>query len=57
MKRIAMILTVAALAACGADGAPFKPSANVGLSLGSNGVTTGASVGASNGTVSIGVGL
>jgi len=57
MKRIAMILTVAALAACGADGPPFKPSANVDLSLGSNGVTTGASVGASNGTVSIGVGL
>jgi len=57
MKRIALILTVAALAACGADGAPFTPSANVGLSLGSNGVTTGASVGASNGTVSIGVGL
>jgi len=57
MKLITMILTLAALAACGADGAPFKPSANVGLSLGSNGVTTGASVGASNGTVSIGVGL
>lgn len=57
MKRIAMILTVAALAACGADGAPFTPTANVGLSLGSNGVTTGARVGASNGTVSIGVGL
>jgi len=57
MKRVALILTLAALAACGADGAPFTPSANVGLSLGSNGVTTGASVGASNGTVSIGVGL
>ena len=57
MKRIAMILTVAALAACGADGAPMKPTANMGLSLGSNGINTNASVGASNGTVSIGVGL
>ena len=57
MKRIVLILTVVALAGCGADGAPFTPTANVGLSLGSNGVTTSTSVGASNGTVSVGVGL
>ena len=57
MKRIALILTFAALAACGADGEPFTPAANVGLSVGSNGVSTGASVGASNGTVSFGVNL
>ena len=57
MKRIAMILTVAALAGCGADGAPFTPNANVGLSVGSNGVSTNTSVGASNGTVSVGVGF
>jgi predicted small lipoprotein YifL len=57
MKRIALILTVAALAACGADGPPMKPSAAVGLSVGSDGVSTGASVGASNGTFSVGVGF
>ena len=57
MNRIAILLTVAALAACGADGAPFTPSANVGLSVGSNGVSTSTSVGASNGTVSVGVGF
>lgn len=57
MKRIVLLLTVAALAACGADGAPFTPNANLGLSIGSNGVSTGASVGASNGTVSVGVGI
>ncbi|WP_342068958.1 hypothetical protein [Yoonia algicola] len=57
MKRIALILTVAAVAACGADGPPMTPSANVGLNVGSNGVSTGASLGASNGTFSIGVGL
>ncbi len=57
MKRIALILTVATLAACGAESPPFTPSANVGLSVGSNGVSTGASIGASNGTVSVGVGL
>lgn len=57
MKRIVLLLTVAALAACGADGAPLTPNANLGLSIGSNGVSTGASVGASNGTVSVGVGI
>ena len=55
MKRIVLILTTAALAGCGADGAPLKPTANLGLSIGSGGVRTGASVGASNGTVSVGV--
>ena len=57
MKRIALMLAVAALAACGADGAPFTPNASVGLSVGTNGVSTGARVGASNGTVSVGVGI
>ena len=57
MKRIALILTIAALAGCGANGAPFTPNASVGVGVGSNGVTTGASVGASNGTVSVGVGI
>ncbi len=57
MKKNALILTVAALVGCGADGAPFTPNANVGLSVGSNGVSTNTSVGASNGTVSVGVGF
>ena len=57
MKRIALILTVAALAACGADGAPFTPNASVGVGVGTNGVTTGGSLVASNGTVSVGVGF
>lgn len=57
MKRIVLILTIAAVAGCGADGAPFTPNASLGLSVGSGGVSTGASVGASNGTVSVGVGI
>lgn len=56
MKRIALVLTIAVLAGCGADGAPFKPTAGIGIGIGTNGLTTGARVGASNGTVSIGVG-
>ncbi|WP_375254177.1 hypothetical protein [Yoonia sp.] len=57
MKRLSLILALAALSACGADGAPFAPTASVGIGVGSGGLTTGANVGASNGTVSIGVGI
>ena len=57
MKRIVFVIALMGLAACGADGAPFVPTANLGLNIGPNGVTPGASVGASNGTVSVGVGL
>ena len=57
MKRILFVVTLAALMGCGANGAPFTPTANVGLSVGSGGVSTSTSVGASNGTVSVGVNL
>lgn len=57
MKRIALMLTVVALAACGADGAPFTPNASVGVGAGTDGVMTAGSFGASNGTVSVGVGF
>ncbi|ARU02138.1 hypothetical protein [Yoonia vestfoldensis] len=57
MTRLALIAAFAALAACGADGPPITPSANLGLSLGSGGIGTYGSVGASSGRVSVGVGL
>ncbi len=57
MTRLALIAAIAALAACGADAPPMTPTANVGLSLGSGGIGTYGSVGASNGRVSVGVGL
>ena len=57
MKRIFLVVGLMSLAACGADGAPFVPTANLGLNIGPNGVSPGARVGASNGTVSVGVGL
>ena len=57
MKRLVLVLIVAALAACGADGPPMRPTANMGLSVGTNGVSTGASIGASNGIFSMGVGI
>lgn len=57
MKKIVMILGAIALVGCGAAGDPLRPTANLGLSIGSNGVTPTASVGATNGPVSINVGL
>lgn len=54
MKRIALILTVAGLTACGADGEPLRPYANVGLNVGTGGVSTSTNLGASNGSVSLG---
>ncbi|MBR2657785.1 hypothetical protein [Yoonia sp.] len=57
MKRLALIALVATLAACGADAPPMTPNASVGLGVGSGGVSTFGSVGASNGRVSVGVGL
>ncbi|WP_296422584.1 hypothetical protein [Yoonia sp.] len=57
MKRIALIIVVAAVAGCGADGAPWRPSANVGISIGTGGVSPSANLGASNGPVSVAVGL
>ncbi len=57
MKKIVLIMTLGALAACGADAPPMQPNANVGLSVGSGGVNTTAGIGASNGTVSLGLNL
>jgi hypothetical protein len=57
MKKVVLMIALAALAACGADGEPMKPNANLGLSIGSGGVTPSAGVGASNGTFSVGVGM
>jgi len=56
MKPVFAMIVVAALAGCGADGAPFTPTGNLGLSIGPNGVTPTASVGATNGPITISVG-
>ena len=51
------IVALVAVAACGADGEPIRPVANVGVTLGSGGVSTSASVGASAGPVTVAIGL
>lgn len=57
MKKLVMILGAVALVGCGAAGDPIRPTANLGVSIGSNGITPNASVGARSGPVSINVGL
>ncbi|WP_341368157.1 hypothetical protein [Yoonia sp. BS5-3] len=57
MKKFFLIIALGALAACGADGDPLQPNANVGLSIGAGGISPNASVGASNGNVSLGLNL
>ena len=56
MKAIA-VLAILTLAACGADGAPVRPSASVGVGVGSDGVDLGGSFGVTDGTFSVGIGL
>lgn len=55
-RLMAGILGLAVLAGCGADGAPFRPTANAGISIGTGGISTNCSVGTSNGNVSVSVG-
>ncbi|MBO9396532.1 hypothetical protein J7400_07570 [Shimia sp. R9_2] len=50
------MLSLLVIAACGADGEPFKPRANANIGIGSDGVHTSGNVGISNGTVSISIG-
>lgn len=57
MKKIALIIVLGALTACGVDGDPLQPNANLGLNIGPNGVSPNASVGAANGNVSVGLNL
>ena len=57
MKPIASMMIVAVLAGCGADGAPVRPTANLGLSLGPAGITPTASVGGTSGPVAVSVDL
>lgn len=57
MKPIASMMIVAVLAGCGADGAPVRPTANLGLSLGPAGITPTASVGGTSGPVTVSVDL
>ena len=55
MKRIGIGLILLALAGCGAAGDPWTPTAGVGITAGSGGVSTSTTVGATNGPFTISV--
>ena len=58
MKYAFALTGVLALAACGADGEPERPTLNTGISINSNGtVSTSTSVTAQQGNVSVTLGL
>jgi hypothetical protein len=57
MKRILAVMSLLALAACGADGEPIQPSMNANVGLGSNGVSGATGVDFVSGRVTMGVGV
>ena len=57
MIRALALLALTGLAACGADGAPVRPSLDTTVSVGTDGVRTSTGVSISKGPVSVRVGL
>lgn len=55
--RVLMVLTLLALTACGVDGDPIRPAANVGVTITPEGISPNVSVGARQGPFSVGVDL
>lgn len=57
MIRIFSVIAVLGLVACGVDGEPLQPSANLNVGVGSGGVYTGGTIGVSQGPISVGIGV
>ena len=57
MKRLIWVGALALLAACGADGDPVRPSVDLGVSIGPDGVRTTTGVSVRKGPVTVGVQL
>ena len=57
MKKLFTAAALIVVSACGADDPPFRPTANVGVNVGAGGVSTSTSIGATNGTFSVGLNL
>ncbi len=52
-----LLLGLAVLAGCGVDGEPVRPTAEASVGVGTEGVQTGVSAGATIGRVGVGVGV
>jgi hypothetical protein len=57
VKRGLAILSLLALAACGADGEPVKPTASSTITMSSSGVSVGTAVGLRRGPFSLALGV
>lgn len=57
MTRILAACALLALAACGADGEPVRPSANTSIGVGTNGVSVNSGVTVRKGPFSVGWGV
>ncbi len=59
VSAILSVGAILALAACGADGPPVRPTGSIGIGAGTGGATTDATFGATNGiaTGSVSIGL
>lgn len=55
--RPLVFLALLGLAACGADGAPVRPTGSVGVGLGTEGAFGTGSLGVTDGTFSLGLSL
>ena len=56
-KSMCALALLAVVAACGANDPPFRPTGNVGVSIGTGGVSPSVGVGATNGTFNVGLRL
>ena len=57
MKIAVALAALMFVAACGANDPPFRPTGNVGVSIGSDGVRPSVGLGATNGTFNVGLSL
>ncbi|MDW3118406.1 MAG: argininosuccinate lyase [Roseovarius pacificus] len=57
MTRIFGVLMLAALAGCGADGEPIRPTAQASVGVGSHGVNGAVGTTLRRGNVSVGMGV
>lgn len=57
MRYLAMVMTLAALAGCGADGEPIRPSMNANVGVGAHGVSGSTGVTVGKGPFSAGWGI
>ncbi len=57
MTRILTVIALFGLVACGVDGEPLQPSADLNIGVSSSGIYTAGTIGVSQGPISVGMGV